>query len=151
MEQHTLKIEHFTAEELRLLLSEDQDFRRAIRLFACYHIAAGKQPQEVASFYGTSPAVIAGWVRQLNDEGIEGLAADSQKGTIPMPGEDRQLSLMEIIGYRQPADYGFHKRYWTLSCLTKLLLHESQAAYRFAQLCRFFRNTGAKSKARWLS
>jgi hypothetical protein len=144
MEQQRLKIEHFTAEELKLLLSEDQDFRRAIRLFACYHIALGKQPVEVASFYGTSPAVVACWVRLLNDGGIEELACDSHDEVTPAPGEGRQLSLIEIIKYRQPADYGFHKKYWNFSSLTKLLLYESQAAYRFAQLCRFFRKGAAK-------
>lgn len=144
MERQTLKIEHFTAEELKLLLSDDQDCSRAIRLFACYHIATGKQPEEVASFYGTSPAVIAGWIRQLNEDGIEGLADDSQQGNIPAHDDDQQLSLMEIIRYRQPADYGFNKKHWNFSSLAKLLLYESQAAYRFTQLCRFFRKAGTR-------
>jgi transposase len=144
MERQTLKITHFTAEELRLLLTEDHDFRRAICLFACYHIAIGKRPEDIASFYGTSPAVVAGWIRQLNEGGIEGLTGHSLREIIPIHSEDRKLSLMEIIRYRQPADYGFHKRCWTLPCLTKLLLYEFQAAYRFAQLCRFFGMCGTK-------
>lgn len=147
MRRQTLKIVHFTAEELRLLLSEDPGFRQAVRLFACYHVALGKQPVEVAAFYGTSTAVIAGWVSQLNDGGIEELAHNSHEGTAPEPGEDRQLSLMEIIRYRQPADYGFHNQHWNFSSLAKLVLYESQAAYRFAQLWRFFRKIAVNSKA----
>ena len=145
MEPQILKIAHFTAEELKSLLSEDPAFRQAVRLFACYHIALGKQPDEVASFYGTPTAVIAGWVRQLNDGGIEELAYDSREGLSSATGEGPQLSLMQVIRYRQPADYGFHKKHWNFSSLAKLLLYETQAAYRFAQLCHFFQRPGSQA------
>jgi transposase len=140
MRQQTLAIKNFTSQELRSLLTDDEDFRRAICLFACYQISLGKLPEDVALFYGTSPEVIVSWAQQLNENGLEGL------GVINVCPKDEQLSLAKILKYRRPVDYGFNREHWNLRLLVKLIFHEFQISYRLWQVFHFFRTTELPNK-----
>lgn len=73
MDKKALKIKHFTADELKSLLTDDDNFQQAIRLFACYQVSLGVDPKDVASFYGTSYKSRCNWVSRLNEGGIEAL------------------------------------------------------------------------------
>jgi len=78
MSTQALQIKNFTSDELRSLLTDDNSFQQAIRLFACYQVALGIDPEEVATFYGTSCKSIRSWVNRLNEGGIEALADQSK-------------------------------------------------------------------------
>jgi hypothetical protein len=81
MGKETLEIKNFTSDELKLLLKDDDSFQQGIRLFACYQVATGIDPEDVAVFYGTSCRSIRNWVNRLNEGGIEALVDQNKQSS----------------------------------------------------------------------
>ena len=81
MGKDTLEIKNFTSDELKSLFTNDNNFQQAIRLFACYQVAIGVDPEDVAVFYGTSCRSIRNWVNRLNEGGIEALVDQNKQSS----------------------------------------------------------------------
>lgn len=133
MEKESLKVKNFTSTELKSLLSEDENFQQAIRLFACYQVSLGMHPYHVASFYKTSVTTICSWVKRLNEDGIEGLV-DKETNILNEVNKDISRSITEIFINKQPFDHGFNRSVWTWSTFSKLIIHQFQLGYRQTQI-----------------
>jgi transposase len=98
-------VEHHSAEELQTLFRQEQEARRAKRLWIVWQARLGRTAPEIAMGIGVSRRAVQEWVRRYNAEGLAGLETRSGQGRVPILSEtERQLVVQRVEAGPQDGD-----------------------------------------------
>ena len=98
-------VEHHSVEELQTLFRQEQEARRAKRLWIVWQARLGQTAPEIAKGIGVSRRAVQEWVRRYNNEGLAGLETRSGQGREPILSEaERQLVAQRVETGPQEGD-----------------------------------------------
>ena len=142
MSKTALKIEKYSAEDIRSLLRKDERFQQGVRLYACYQVALGKRPQELEDLYDTSFKSICNWVHRFNEGGVSALIDKPKSGRNNRLAESQLNNVRDSVLYKTPSDYGFNSATWTGPLLIAWIKKEYNIEYKKAQIYNILKALG---------
>jgi transposase len=142
MSKTALKVESFRPEEIKALLRKDERFQQGVRLHACYQVALGKRPEEIAGLYDTTIKSICNWIHRLNEGGIEALADKPKPGRHNRLDASQLIQVRDCVLYKSPVDFGYNSATWTGPLLIAWIKSEYNIEYKKAQIYNILKKLG---------
>lgn len=116
--RETLKILHYSTEELKLL-GKTHRIENSVRFLAIYYISQGMSSRSVAErLVLLGRAQITRWVHRFNELGLAGLVDKPKKGRTSRLSDAQVETLKSMILNVSPEEYGFNSGTWTAPLLS---------------------------------
>ena len=134
MASKLLKINSFTSEEIKNLLTENDEYKKGLKLFAVYLISKGWSARKIGELMDVSFKQITLWIHSFNEEGEAGLEEKPKTGRKPKLSKPEKESLKMIILNTEPKDYGINADRWKGDAVQTFIKNEYGINYKTAQI-----------------
>ena len=108
-----LRVKGYEPEEIKRLLSANESFVIAIRLYLVYKVALGYSSRQLAKIHDISFKQITTWVHRFETEGLEGLRDRKGRGRKPLLSKDKMQRIKILVLKELPSDHGYKEPRWT--------------------------------------
>jgi transposase len=147
MGSSVLKIHRSQAEDIRKLLTSNQDYLVGARLYLVYLVALGHSSRKIAELHDISFKQITTWVHRYEKEGLSGLRDRKGRGRKQGLSEEQLVRLKDLIVNEMPEDHDFStSSRWTGPLLAKWIKREYGVNYQKAQIYNLLRKAGITFK-----
>lgn len=142
MSKPTLRVKGYQPEDLKQLLSADESFVVAIRLYLVYQISLGYSSRELAGIHNISFKQITTWVHRFEAEGIEGLKDRKGRGRKSLLSKDKMQRIKKLVLKELPSRHGYEEPKWTGPLLADWIEDKYGIRYQRAQIYNLLRRLG---------
>lgn len=137
-----LTVKGYRAEEIKRLLSGNESFVIAIRLYLVYQVALGYSSRKLAEIHDISFKQITTWVHRFEAEGLEGLRDRKGRGRKSLLSTDKMQRIKSVVLKELPSDHGYKANKWTGPLLAKWIEAKYGVKYQRAQIYKLLRSLG---------
>lgn len=130
--------ENATAEEIEVAKQSSPDKHQFIRLTAIQMLLNGFSRQEVSKALSCNNNTITQWVKQWNEEGIDGLRSVKKPGRPRKLSEEHVVQIKEFLLKPELAD----EAHWTIVKLHGYLKKNLTEQMSYPTLCRYVHRLG---------
>ena len=142
MSKPTLNVKGYAPEQIKKLLSANESFVVAIRLYLVYQVSLGFSSRQLAQIHDISFKQITTWVHRFETEGIEGLKDRKGRGRKSFLPNDVLQKIKQMVLEEQPSKYGYDAVKWTGPLLSEWIEEQYGIKYQRAQIYNLLRNLG---------
>ncbi len=142
MSNPILKVKGYEPADIKRLLSADESFVIAIRLYLVYQVALGYSSRKLAEIHDISFKQITTWVHRFETEGLEGLRDRKGQGRKSMLSKDKKQRIKTLVLKELPSDYGYEEIRWTGPLLASWIEIKYGIKYQRAQIYNLLRRLG---------
>lgn len=142
MSKPILKVKGYEPEDIKRLLSANESFVIAIRLYLVYQIALGYSSRKLAEIHDISFKQITTWVHRFETEGLEGLRDRKGRGRKSLLSKDKMQRIKTLVLKELPSDYGYEENKWTGPLLATWIETKYGIKYQRAQIYNLLRGLG---------
>ena len=101
MGRSVLKVQGYTAEQIKAIINSNSNYSIGIKLYAIYQVAKGQPSRQLEELYHTSFKQILNWTHSFEKEGTEGLKLKEGRGRKPRLNETQLQSLKNLFKCHQ--------------------------------------------------
>jgi transposase len=134
MPSNHLKIDKFSTEEIKDLLTENTEYKKGLKLFAVYLVSKGWSARKIGELMDVSFKQITLWIHSFNEEGEAGLEEKPKTGRKPKLSQSEKESLKKIILNTEPNQYGIDAERWKGDAVQTFIKNEYGIDYKTAQI-----------------
>lgn len=134
MASHHLKIDKYSSEEIKNLLTENSEYKKGLKLFAVYLVSKGWSARKIGELMDVSFKQITLWIHSFNEEGEAGLEEKPKTGRKPKLSKSEKDNLKKIILSTEPQDFGIESDRWKGDAVQILIKNEFDINYKTAQI-----------------
>lgn len=142
MGRPVLKVNGYTAEQIKSLINRDERYTIGLRLYAVYQVALGLPSRKVEELFQTSFKQITNWVHRFEREGIDGLRDKPGRGRKSALSEDQRQALSDLLMTESPIDHGYNSQTWTGPMLIDWVKNRFGIEYKKAQIYNIIKKLG---------
>lgn len=151
MSNTTLIVKGYRAEEIKSILSSNESFIVAVRLYLVYQVALGYSSRKLAEISDISFKQITTWVHRFEAEGLDGLRDRKGRGRKSLLSRDKLERIKTLVLKEYPSAYGYESTKWTGPLLAKWIESKYGIKYQRAQIYNMLKSLGIEfSKKRGL-
>jgi transposase len=107
----------------------------------------GWKQQDIARALGVSKGAVSQWMKQAEQEGIEGLKHRPPPGAQARLSEEQRAKIAELLARGAPA-HGFRGEVWTCARVAEVIRKEFGVSYHPAHVSRLVRALGSPCRNR---
>lgn len=137
-----LKVRGYEPAAIKKLLSADESFIVAIRLYLVYLVSLGHSSRQLAEIHNISFKQITTWVHRFEDEGIDGLKNRQGRGRKSQLSKSKMQAIKKLVLRELPSDYGYEETRWTGPLLASWIEKKYAIKYERAQIYNLLRRLG---------
>lgn len=137
-----LTVKGYDPEDIKRLLSANESFVIAIRLYLVYQVALGYSSRKLAEIHDISFKQITTWVHRFESEGLEGLRDRKGRGRKSLLAKDKMQKIKTLVLKEHPSDYGYEDTKWTGPLLATWIEAKYGITYQRAQIYNLLRSLG---------
>ena len=142
MSKTALIVKGYHAEDIKKLLTANESYVTAIRLYLVYQIALGYSSRRHAEIHGISFKQITNWVHRFESEGIEGLRDRKGRGRKALLPEDKLQRIKMLVLNERPSAHGYTAGRWSGPLLANWIENNYGIKYQRAQVYNLLRKLG---------
>jgi len=142
MSKPTLIVKGYRSEDIKKLLTGNESYVTAIRLYLVYQIALGHSSRRLAEIHGISFKQITNWVHRFESEGLEGLRDRKGRGRKSLLSKDKLERIKTLVLKERPSDHGYENNKWTGPLLAEWIENNFGIKYQRAQIYNLLRKLG---------
>ena len=142
MSQPILTVKGYKPEDIKRMLSANESFVIAIRLYLVYQVALGYSSRKLAEIHDISFKQITTWVHRFETEGLEGLKDRKGRGRKSLLSKDKMQRVKNLVLKEIPSDYGYEEIKWTGPLLATWIETKYGIKYQRAQIYNLLRSIG---------
>ena len=142
MSKPTLIVKGYRSEDIKKLLTGNESYVTAIRLYLVYQIALGHSSRRLAEIHGISFKQITNWVHRFESEGLEGLRDRKGRGRKSLLSKDKLERIKALVLKECPSDHGYENNKWTGPLLAEWIENNFGIKYQRAQIYNLLRKLG---------
>jgi len=137
-----LTVKGYRPEEIKRLLTGNESFVVAIRLYLVYQVALGYSSRKLAEMHDISFKQITTWVHRFEVEGLEGLKNRSGRGRKSLLSKEKMQRIKTLVLKELPSAHGYKATKWTGPLLADWIESKYGIRYQRAQIYKLLRNLG---------
>lgn len=137
-----LTVKGYQPEEIKRLLSSNESYVVAIRLYLVYQVALGYSSRKLAEIHDISFKQITTWVHRFEAEGIDGLKNRKGRGRKSLLSKDKMQRIKTVVLKEFPSDHGYKAAKWTGPLLAEWIESKYGVKYQRAQVYNLLRGLG---------
>jgi transposase len=141
MARPVLKVNNYSADQIKALFRDDERYTIGIRLYAVYQVALGQPSRNLEQLYNTSFKQITNWVHRFEKEGIDGLRDKEGRGRTHRLTEAQRNRIASLLK-EKPEEYGYNSATWTGPMLIEWITKEYNIEYKKAQIYNIIKALG---------
>ena len=134
MSNAILKVKGYRAEDIKELLTANESYIIAIRLYLVYQVALGHSSRSVAEMHGISFKQVTNWVHRFENEGLEGLKDRKGRGRKALLSKDKLKRIKSLVLRENPSNNGYKAVKWTGPLLARWIESNYGIRYQKAQI-----------------
>ena len=142
MSKPTLIVKGYHAEDIKKLLTGNESYVTAIRLYLVYQIALGYSSRRLAEIHGISFKQITIWVHRFESEGLEGLRDRKGRGRKSLLPQNKLERIKTLVLNEHPSDHGYKASRWTGPLISEWIENNYGIKYQRAQVYNLLRKLG---------
>ena len=141
MARPVLKVDNYSADEIKAMFRKDERYTIGLRLYAVYQVALGKSSRKLEELYNTSFKQITNWVHRFEKEGIDGLRDKEGRGRTAKLDKEQREGLSVLLS--EPADkHGYNSATWTGPMVIEWIEKNYGIVYRKAHIYNIIKSLG---------
>lgn len=137
-----LKVKGYEPAAIKKLLSADESFIVAIRLYLVYQVSLGHSSRQLAEIHNISFKQITTWVHRFEEEGIDGLKNRQGRGRKSQLSKSQMQAIKKLVLRELPSDHGYEQTRWTGPLLASWIEKKYAIKYERAQIYNLLRRLG---------
>lgn len=137
-----LTVKDYQPEEIKRLLSGNESFVVAIRLYLVYQVALGYSSRKLAEIHDISFKQITTWVHRFEAEGLDGLRNRKGRGRKSLLSKEKMQRIKTVVLKDLPSDHGYKANKWTGPLLAEWIKSKYGIRYQRAQIYKLLRSLG---------
>ena len=137
-----LTVKGYRPEEIKRLLSSNESFVVAIRLYLVYQVSLGYSSRKLAEIHDISFKQITTWVHRFEAEGLDGLTNRKGRGRKSLLSKEKMQRIKKVVLNELPSDHGYKAIKWTGPLLAKWIETKYGIKYQRAQIYKLLRSLG---------
>lgn len=137
-----LTVKGYEPEDIKRMLSANESFVIAIRLYLVYQVALGYSSRKLAEIHDISFKQITTWVHRFESEGLEGLRDRKGRGRKSLLSKDKMQRIKTLVLKESPSDYGYEEIKWTGPLLATWIETKYGIKYQRAQIYNLLKSLG---------
>ena len=142
MSNSPMKVKGYDPAAIKKLLTSDESFVVAIRLYLVYQVALGLSSRQVAEIHNISFKQITTWVHRFELEGTDGLRNRTGRGRKSQLSKSQMQRRKKLVLRELPADHGYEQNRWTGPLLANWIESSYAIRYERAQIYNLLRKLG---------
>ncbi len=139
-----LTVKGYRPEEIKRLLSGNESFVVAIRLYLVYQVALGYSSRKLAEIHHISFKQITTWVHRFEAEGLDGLRNRKGRGRKSLLSKEKMQRIKTVVLKELPSDHGYKAIKWTGPLLAEWIESKYGVKYQRAQIYNLLRRLGVE-------
>ncbi len=137
-----LTVKGYRPEEIKRLLSGNESFVVAIRLYLVYQVSLGYSSRKLAEIHDISFKQITTWVHRFEAEGLDGLKNRKGRGRKSLLSKGKMQRIKMVVLKELPSDHGYEGGKWTGPILADWIESKYGVKYQRAQIYNLLRSLG---------
>lgn len=137
-----LKVKGYEPAAIKKLLSTDESFIVAIRLYLVYQVSLGCSSRQLAKINNISFKQITTWVHRFEEEGLDGLRNRQGQGRKSQLSKLQMAVIKKVVLKELPSDHGYEQARWTGPLLASWIEKQYSIKYERAQIYNLLRKMG---------
>ena len=137
-----LTVKGYRPEEIKKLLSSNESFVIAIRLYLVYQVSLGYSSRKLAELHDISFKQVTTWVHRFEAEGLDGLRNKKGRGRKSMLSNEKMQKIKKVVLNDLPSDHGYKSIKWTGPILAEWIDTKYGIKYQRAQVYKLLRSLG---------
>jgi transposase len=137
-----LTVKGYKPQDIKRLLSSNESFVVAIRLYLVYQVALGHSSRQLAEIHDISFKQITTWVHRFEAEGIDGLKNRKGRGRKSLLSKDKMQTIKTVVLKEFPSDHGYKAVKWTGPLIAEWIESKYGIKYQRAQVYNLLRSLG---------
>ena len=137
-----LTVKGYQPEDIKRLISNNESFVVAIRLYLVYQVSLGYSSRKLAELHDISFKQVTTWVHRFEAEGLDGLMNRKGRGRKSLLSKDEMQRIKKVVLKDLPSDHGYKATKWTGPLLAEWIETEYGIKYQRAQVYKLLRSLG---------
>ena len=137
-----MKVKGYDTAAIKKLLTADESFVVAIRLYLVYQVALGHSSRQLAEMHNISFKQITTWVHRFEEEGVDGLRNRKGRGRKSQLSKAQMQRIKKLVLKELPTDHGYEQNRWTGPLLASWIESKYAISYERAQIYNLLRKLG---------
>jgi transposase len=137
-----LTVKGYKAEDIKRLLTDNDSFVVATRLYLVYLVALGHSSRKLAEIHDISFKQITTWVHRFEAEGLDGLKNRKGRGRKSLLSKEKKQKIKTVVLKDLPSDHGYKENKWTGPPLAEWIESKYGIKYQRAQIYNLLRSLG---------
>jgi transposase len=142
MSNSLMKVKGYDPAAIKKLLTADESFVVAIRLYLVYQVALGHSSRQLAEVHNISFKQITTWVHRFEEEGLDGLRNRKGRGRKSQLSKTQMQRIKRLVLKELPTDHGYEQSRWTGPLLADWIESNYAIKYERAQIYNLLRKLG---------
>lgn len=142
MSNPPMKVKGYDPAAIKKLLTADESFVVAIRLYLVYQVALGHSSRQLAEIHNISFKQITTWVHRFEEEGVDGLRNRKGRGRKSQLSKTQMQRIKRLVLKELPTDHGYEQSRWTGPLLADWIESNYAIKYERAQIYNLLRKLG---------
>jgi transposase len=142
MSNAPMKVKGYDPAEIKKLLTADEPFVIAIRLYLVYQVALGHPSRQLAEIHNISFKQITTWVHRFELEGLDGLRNRKGRGRKSQLSKSQMNRIKKLALGQLPTDHGYEQSRWTGPLLANWIESNYAIKYERAHIYNLLRKLG---------
>jgi transposase len=137
-----MKVKGYDPAAIKKLLTADESFVVAIRLYLVYQVALGHSSRQLAEIHNISFKQITIWVHRFEEEGLDGLRNRKGRGRKSQLSKSQMQRIKNLVLKEKPMNHGYEQSRWTGPLLANWIESKYAIRYERAQIYNLLRRLG---------
>jgi transposase len=137
-----MKVKGYDPAAIKKLLTADESFVVAIRLYLVYQVALGHSSRQLAEIHNISFKQITTWVHRFEEQGVDGLRNRKGRGRKSQLSKAQMQRIKRLVLKEPPTDHGYEQSRWTGPLLADWVEINYEIKYERAQIYNLLRKLG---------
>jgi transposase len=137
-----MKVKGYDPAAIKKLLTADESFVVAIRLYLVYQVSLGHSSRQLAEIHNISFKQITTWVHRFEEQGVDGLRNRKGRGRKSQLSKTQMQRIKRLVLKESPADHGYEQSRWTGPLLADWIEINYEIKYERAQIYNLLRKLG---------
>jgi transposase len=142
MSNPPMKVKGYDPAAIKKLLTVDESFVVAIRLYLVYQVALGHSSRQLAAIHNVSFKQIYTWVHRFELEGVDGLRNRKGRGRNAQLSKTQLQRIKRLVLRELPTEHGYEQARWTGPLLAHWIESNYAIKYERAQIYNLLRKLG---------
>ena len=142
MGRPVLKVEGYTADDIKSLFRADERYTIGLRLYAVHQVALGQPSRKLEELYNVSFKQITNWVHRFEKDGLDGLRDKPRSGRKPRLSAEQLDRIKNLLTNESPTDHDYNTGTWTGPILINWIKKTYDIDFKKAQIYNVLKSLG---------